>query len=369
MDTPWTPEEPPGRDEGGREALRHAAGRVSSWTGRLPWGLVGAAIVALWLVSGIYSVGPAEQGVVRRFGRHVATTGPGLHYRLPWPIEDVVKVSVTEVRRVELGFRSISPGPDPQYVSVPEESLMLTGDENIVVAEVIVQYRIKDAAGYLFNVKGPDDAVRAAAQASLRQVVGAHLIDDVLTVGKAQVQEETRALLQEVLDQYGASIQVVTVQLQDVHPPDPVVGAFKDVASAREDQVKIINQAEAYSNDVIPRARGEAQRILREAEAYKAARVARAQGDAERFRLLAAEYRRAPEVTRTRLHLETLQQVLPGMRKVIVDGASGGEQVLQLLDLGALALQTPQGTAREGGGKIGAAATEQSAGSVGGGAP
>ncbi len=323
----------PGHGEGG-PLLRPS--QVLRRLDRVRWtGLVAAAAV-VWLLTGVYSVGPAEQGVVRRFGRHVATTDPGLHYRLPWPIERVTRVPVTVVRRIELGFRTISPGPPPQYRSVPEESLMLTGDENIVVAEVIVQYRVKDAAAYLFNVREPDRAVRGASQAALRQVVGAHAIDDVLTVGKAQVQEETRELIQSILDSYDAGIQVVAVQLQDVHPPDPVVAAFKDVASAREDQVRIVNQAEAYANDVIPRARGEAQRILREAEAYKAARIARAQGDAERFRLLAQEYRKSPEVTRVRLHLETLQAVLPSVRKVIVDGGQT-ERLLPLLDLGPLA--------------------------------
>lgn len=293
--------------------------------------LLPAAVVVAWLLSGVYTVGPESQGVVLRFGRHVVTTGPGIHYRLPWPIESVAVVPVSEIQRVEIGFRTVATTPRPRYQVVPEEATMLTGDENIIIAETIVQYRIKDAADYLFKVRDPEGAVKRATQAALRQVVGSHVVDDVLTTGKAQIQDEVRQTVQEILDLYQAGILVVAVQLQDVHPPDAVIGAFQDVASAREDQARIVNQAEAYANEVIPKARGEAAAIIQQAEAYKAARIARAQGDAERFRLLAEAYRSAPEVTRTRLYLEAIEEVLPNVRKVIVDGAGAG--VLPLLDL------------------------------------
>jgi len=301
--------------------------RIPKWaTKALP-----IAVVLAWLLSGIYTVGPESQGVVLRFGRHVATTGPGIHYRLPWPIDAVRVVPVSEIQRVEIGFRTVATSPRPVYQSVPEESTMLTGDENIIIAETIVQYRIKDAADYLFNVRDPEGAVRRATQAALRQVVGSHAVDDVLTTGKAQIQDEVRQTVQEILDLYEAGILIVAVQLQDVHPPDPVIGAFQDVASAREDQARIVNQAEAYANEVIPKARGEAAAIIQQAEAYKASRIARAQGDAERFRLLVEAYRTAPEVTRTRMYLEAMEEILPEMRKVIVDTANTG--VLPLLDL------------------------------------
>lgn len=310
--------------------LRKARPPVPKWA----INLLPGALVILWLLSGIYTVGPESQGVVLRFGKHVATTSPGIHYHLPWPIESVAVVPVSEIQRIEIGFRTVSTSPRPIYQSVPEESTMLTGDENIIIAETIVQYRIKDAADYLFKVRDPGNAVKRATQAALRQVVGSHVVDDVLTTGKAAIQDEVRQTVQEILDLYEAGITVVAVQLQDVHPPNAVIGAFQDVASAREDQARIVNQAEAYANEVIPRARGEAAAILQQAEAYKVSRIARAQGDAERFRLLAEAYRTAPEVTRTRLYLEMIEEVLPEVRKVIVDAANTG--VLPLLDLSQL---------------------------------
>ena len=292
-------------------------------------------LVVAWFATGIYTVGPESQGVVLRFGRHVGTTGPGIHYHLPWPLETVAVVPVSEIQRVEIGFRTVELRPRPIYQSVPEEATMLTGDENIIMAETIVQYRIKDAADYLFNVSDPGNAVKRATQAALRQVVGSHGVDDVLTTGKAAIQDEVRQAVQEILDRYEAGITIIAVQLQDVHPPQAVIGAFQDVASAREDQARIVNQAEAYANEVIPRARGEAAAIIQQAEAYRASRIARAQGDAERFRLLADAYRAAPDVTRTRLYLETMEEVLPEIRKVIVDSQSSS--VLPLLDLTQLA--------------------------------
>ncbi|MBI2915074.1 MAG: FtsH protease activity modulator HflK [Firmicutes bacterium] len=293
-----------------------------------------AVVILIYLATGVYTVGPDEQGVVRRFGRFVGTTSSGLHYHLPFPVETVRTPKITQVKRLEIGFRTISAGPPAEYQLVPAESQMLTGDENIVTADVIVQYRIKDAKEYLFNVKDPDRSVRAAAEAALRQVVGRHTIDDVLTTQKFELQEETMGVLQEILDTYGAGISVVAVQLQDVHPPDQVLQAFRDVASAREDKMKFINEAEGYRNDVIPTARGEAQKMLRDAEAFKESRITRAKGDVANFEQVLAEYKRGTAVTRKRLYLETMEKLLPGMEKYVLDTPQA-DGLLKFLDLRA----------------------------------
>jgi membrane protease subunit HflK len=290
-------------------------------------------LVVLWLATGIYIVGPDEKGVVLRFGRWVTTTDPGPHYHLPAPIETVYKPKVTEVKRIELGFRTIDLGPPARYSDVPRESLMLTGDENIVDIDIIVQYRIKDPVAYLFNIREPHQTVRVAAEAALREVVGSTTIDEVLTVGKFIVQEDTRKLLQEILDSYNSGLHVVAVQLQDVHPPEPVRDAFKDVASAKEDKSRLINEAEGYRNAILPETRGKVSQIINAAQAYKAEVVRRARGDAFRFKAVLAEYAKAKEITRTRLYLETLEEILPGMQKFVFGGDSGS-QVLPILPLG-----------------------------------
>lgn len=237
------------------------------------WKLLILLILILYLASGIYIVQPNEQGVIRRFGKFTRIDSPGLHYHLPFPFETAVTPSVTEVKRIEIGFRTARGG----YLEVPEEALMLTGDENIVSAESIVQYRIKNAADYLFNIIEPELTVRNAAEAALRQVIGSRKIDDALTEGKYEIQEETKLLIQELLDLYQSGILVTAVQLQDVNPPEEVSAAFKDVASAKEDKSKFINEAEGYRNDVIPKARGEAAKIVKEAEGYKIERIRRAE--------------------------------------------------------------------------------------------
>lgn len=303
---------------------------IKSYLQKLPVWLFIAIVLVVYLMTGIYTVGPDEQGVIKRFGKFVAVATPGLHYHLPFPVETVSTPKVTEVKRIEIGFRTIDPGAPARYSSVEDEASMLTGDENIVNIELIVQYRIKDAADYLFKVKDPDETVRSAAQAALRQVVGSQTIDNVLTTGKFAIQEETMNTLQGLLDSYEAGIVVLAVQLQDVHPPAETMDAFKDVASAKEDKVKFVNEAEGYANDIIPKARGEAEKILREAEAYNAARIALAEGEAQRFTAVLKEYRQGEEVTRTRLYLETMERILPGMEKYIMD--SEGD-LLKLLDL------------------------------------
>ena len=294
--------------------------------GALP--ILGIALV-LWLLTGIYVVGPDEVGVVQTFGKYSRAGQSGLNYHFPYPIETVKTPKVTEVKRIEIGFRSVGKN---QYQTVERESLMLTGDENIVDAEMIVQYKIKDPEAYLFNFIKPELTVREASEASLRTVVGRHNIDEALTSGKFMIQEETKELVQSILDKYKTGIIVVAVQLQDVSPPQQVIAAFKDVASAKEDKNKMVNQAEGYRNDLIPKARGEAQSMIREAEGYKKARIARAEGDVAKFSAVLKEYRKAKGVTETRMYLETMEEILPKIEKIIIPDAKSGN-LINLLNL------------------------------------
>ena len=284
----------------------------------------------LWLFTGVYTVGPDEVGVVQRFGKYDRTVQSGLNYHMPFPIETVKTPKVTEVKRIEVGFRTVGKN---QYRTVERESLMLTGDENIVDAELIVQYKIKEPINYLFNFIGPELTLREASEASLRTVIGRHNIDEALTSGKLMIQEETKELLQIILDKYGTGVQVVAVQLQDVSPPKQVIDAFKDVASAKEDKNRMINEAEGYRNDVIPKARGEAQAMIREAEGFRESRIKRAEGDVAKFKAILKEYSKAKDVTRERLYLEAMEEILPGLEKYIVPNGEDGN-LLNLLNLG-----------------------------------
>ena len=291
--------------------------------------IFGIALI-FWLFTGVYTVGPDEVGVVQRFGKYDRTVQSGLNYHMPFPIETVKTPKVTEVKRIEVGFRTVGKN---QYRTVERESLMLTGDENIVDAELIVQYKIKEPINYLFNFIGPELTMREAAEASLRTVVGRHNIDEALTSGKLMIQEETKELLQSILDKYETGVQVVAVQLQDVSPPKQVIDAFKDVASAKEDKNRMINEAEGYRNDIIPKARGEAQAMIREAEGFREARIARAEGDVAKFKAILKEYSKAKDVTRERLYLEAMEEILPGLEKYIVPNGEDGN-LLNLLNLG-----------------------------------
>ena len=286
-------------------------------------------LIVLWLATGIYIVGPDEVGVVRTFGKFTRVVQSGLNWKFPAPIEVVNTPKVTEVKRIEIGFRTLKNG---QYRTVEKESLMLTGDENIVDAEMIVQYKIKDPVAYLFRIVGPVLTVREAAEASLRTVVGRNKIDETLTTGKFTIQEETKSQLQSILDKYNSGIHVVAVQLQDVSPPKEVIGAFKDVASAKEDKNRMINQAEGYRNDVIPKARGEAEAMIRDAEGFKQSRIKRSEGDAAKFTTILKEYRKAKSITEKRLYLETMEKVLPDIEKIIVPDKDSGN-MLNLLNL------------------------------------
>ena len=288
-----------------------------------------AVVLILWLLTGIYSVGPDEVGVVRTFGKVTSVAQSGLRYHLPFPIQEVDTPKVTEVKRTEIGFRHIG---NQQFRKVEHESLMLTGDENIIDAEMIVQYKIKDAEKYLFKFVGPELTMREASESALRTVIGQHSIDEALTTGKFQIQEETKALIQQYVDKYETGILIVAVQLQSVSPPREVEAAFKDVASAKEDKNRKINQAQGYRNDVIPKARGEAQAMLRQSEGFKEARIKRAEGDVAKFRAMLVEYRKAKDVTRKRLYLEAMEEILPGVKKYIVPNGEDGN-LLNFLNL------------------------------------
>lgn len=321
--------------------------KLASFKERLPGGpkIVLLVVVLLWIASGIYIVEPDEAGVVQRFGAYAYTTGPGPHYHLPFPVETVKTPKVTEVRRVEIGFRSVygRAGESMQNRSVPEESLMLTGDENIVDVQFSVQYQIGNPVDYLFKIDHPGETLKSAAEAAMREVMGNAKIDSVLTSGKLKVQTDTKTLLQSMLDRYQTGIEVLAVQLQDVHPPKAVVDAFKDVASAREDKSRFINEADAYANDILPKARGQAAAVLNEATAYREQVSRRAKGGADRFSALRAEYDKAKDVTRERLYIEAMENLFssPGLEKIIL-GDGTAKQAVPYLPLGAFAPSAPQ---------------------------
>ena len=300
-----------------------------------PW-LIALLALTLYAMTGVYIVAPDERGIVLRFGRVVREADPGPGYHLPWPIEQVLKPSVTQIRKAEFGFRTIDIGPPARYQDVDPEALMLTGDENIVKLQFIIQYKVTTsptgATDFLFNVRDPEDTVRAAAEAAMREVLGRNDIDNALTEGKEKVQQDAQTLLQQILDEYRTGLEVVTVKLQDVGPPDQVSDAFKDVISAQQDKERLINEARGYANDVVPKARGQAAQLLNEAEAYSAAKVQDATGAAQRFTALQQEYDKAKDVTRLRLYLETMEQVLPRMNKIIIDDTAG-KQVVPYLPL------------------------------------
>ncbi|MCK4965566.1 FtsH protease activity modulator HflK [bacterium] len=282
-----------------------------------------AAVIVLWFLGGmIYQVNPDEQGVIRRFGKFARVTSPGLRLKLPYPVETVDKPQVTQVKRIEIGYRVIDPGPPARYAFVPKEAMMLTGDENIVNCQVIMQFKIKDAKNYLFNIRNQDETIRYVTESSIRGAVGMHNIDEVLTTGKFEIQEEIKSNAQRILDIYNSGIYVVAVQLQDVHPPKQVIDAFKDVASAREDKERLIRQAEGYRNDIIPKARGLAEQKMREAEGYKEERIMKAQGDVDKFLLVLNEYKKAKSITEQRLYIETMEAILPSMKKYVISSST-----------------------------------------------
>ena len=295
-------------------------------------------LVIIWIASGLYRVLPDEQGVVLRFGKFVNTTQPGLNYHIPFPVERALTPKVTKVNRMDVGFRA---GSDSGFSSagiadVPEESLMLTGDENIVNIDFSVFWVIKDAGNFLFKIQDPQGTVKAAAETAMREVIARSDIQSILTEGRSRIEIETQEIIQDILDEYNSGIEITQVQTQKADPPDQVIDAFRDVQAARADMERSKNEAEAYANDVIPRARGEAARILQAAEAYKKQVVARAEGEASRFIAIYTEYAQAKEVTQERMYLETMEKVLASIDKVIIEKNAGSGVVpyLPLPELG-----------------------------------
>jgi membrane protease subunit HflK len=319
---PWggqdrKPGGPPDLDE----VLRKLRQRLPSWGGRggggsgrnntAGAGLALAAVLVLWLLSGFYIIDPAERGVVLRFGQFQRITMEGPRWHLPYPLERVEKINVDSIR------------------TSTHKGLMLTRDENIVNVEVAVQYRVADAQHFLFNVRDPEGTLRDATISAVREVVGASAMDFILGEGRSEVATRTQELLQKTLDNYGTGLVVTSVNLQDAQPPEQVQSAFEDAIKAREDKQRIINEAYAHANAILPQARGASARQLEEAQAYRERRVAEAQGEADRFLALAGEYRLAPEVTRRRLYLETMERLLAANPKVVVD-TGGGNNVMYL---------------------------------------
>jgi modulator of FtsH protease HflK len=288
--------------------------------------IAGGVILVGLLYMGVYSVGPGSQGVVRTFGRETGKTSPGLHFAIPF-VQKVDVVSVEQIRRMEVGRG------DEKRTS---EARMITGDANIAEATMIVQYRVADPSKYLFRLRDSEESLRATAEVALRSVVGRTSIDDVFT-GREKVQEETRAWLQKLMDEYQSGLTVTEVKLQAVDAPDAVREAFHDVVRAREEKEKVINEAKGYQADVIPKARGEARKIEREAEAYKEQRILRANGDAAKFNSMLAEYGKAQRVTRERMYLETMERILSKVEKKVVVDKDVAKGALPLLPLAGAA--------------------------------
>ncbi|MGB0721016.1 MAG: FtsH protease activity modulator HflK [Gammaproteobacteria bacterium] len=282
--------------------------------GSIGIGVILIVVLALWLFTGFYTVDEGEQGVVLRFGKHVETTEPGLRWHIPTPIEVVEKVDVKAVR------------------SAADQALMLTGDENIAVIKLEVQYQVKDAAQYLFAVRDPDITLEEATASAMREAIGQSLMDTVLTSGRAEIESVVEQYTQSMLDDYQTGLIVTKVNLEDAQAPEEVQDAFADAIKAREDKDRFVKQAEAYANSILPKARGQAQRLLKEAEAYQAEVIARAEGETQRFNLLLSEYKKAPDITRERLYIDAVQNVLERSSKVMLDVDKGNNLVYLPLD-------------------------------------
>ena len=303
--------------------------------GRTGGSLLAIVVVGLWIASGFYVVDQSEQGVELRFGKFQEVKPAGLRWHMPYPIELVEIVNVQQVRTVEVGYRTREGGTTrdgaTQLVLVPREALMLTADENIIDIQFAVQYNIRDPRDLLFKVSEPaDQVVRQATESAVREIVGRSSMDFVITGGRAEIAFETRELLQTILDRYETGITVRAVEMQNAQPPAEVKDAFDDAVRAREDEERLKNEAEAYANDIIPKSRGAAARIVQEAEAYKESVIATSQGEASRFLQVLEEYNLAPGVTRDRLYLEAMEEVLSRSTKLMVDQGSNSNNVMYL---------------------------------------
>ena len=306
--------------------------------------LIVVAAIAIWGFSGFFRVQPDELGVVLRFGKYVRDARPGLNYHLPYPVESVLTPRVTRVNRIDIGMRQVEDLRRGTTVrDVPEESLMLTGDENIVDVDFSVFWVIKPegAGDYLFNIQMPEGTVKAVAESAMREIIGRSEIQPILTGARQNIETRVQELMQKILDDYGAGIQVTQVQLQKVDPPSQVIDSFRDVQAARADQERAQNEAQTYANRVVPEARGRASQILQSAEAYKQQTVAEATGQTARFLSVYEQYRKAPEVTRQRLYLETMERLFSSTDKIILDSGPGSN-VVPYLPLDQLMRPQPQ---------------------------
>src|SRR5215467_12183450 len=290
-----------------------------------------AVLLIFFVWQSVFIVAPDEEGVVKRFGIPVRTVDPGPHFKIP-VIETVLQPKVQKLHRIEIGFRTDRQG---RQQMLAQEALMLTGDMNILAIQFIVQYKIKEAANYLFNVAEIDETIGKAAEASMREVVGKGKIDEALTTGKAQIQQDTQILLQSLLDLYQGGVQIAAIQLQDVSPPEAVAAAFKDVTNAKEDREKLINQSQSYRNDILPKAQGEAAQVVNQSKGYAQARLNRAQGEANRFLATLKEYNQAKDIISKRIYIETMEEILPNVEKIIIDGKAG-DRMLPYLPLDRL---------------------------------
>jgi membrane protease subunit HflK len=346
---PWGPRPGPGQQPDLEEILRRSQDRLRQ---AMPGGRMGgpfAVLLAVVLVAliGFFGftvrVNPDELGIVLRFGKYVRQLPPGLNFRWPYPIEQVELPKVTRINRIEVGMRGSSDTRDASSTirDVPEESLMLTGDENIVDVDFVVFWRIADAPDYLFNIQNPEGTVKAVAESAMREIVGQSDIEPILTGARAKTETAVQELMQKILDSYGAGVQVTQVQLQKVDPPSQVIDAFRDVQAARADQERLQNEAEAYANRIIPEARGEAERILQAAQGYRDQVIALANGDASRFLQVYEQYKKAPDVTRQRIFIETMEKVLGDTDKVIIDDKAG-PGVLPFLPLSEFTVKKPE---------------------------
>ena len=331
----WEPKDPWGQ-QGGADPLDDVLKKAKEqWQRMKPTrGMKSIILIVAGILvfsQAVFKVEPDEEGLVKRFGDVVRTVGPGPHLKLPF-FETVVTPKVEKLHRIEVGFRTNTRG---RAQIVPREALMLTGDMNILSVEFIVQYKISNAKEYLFNVADIEGTIQKAAEAAMREIIGKNKIDEALTVGKAGIQQSTQELLQSIVDEYEGGIQIATVQLLDVNPPQKVAKFFKDVASAKEEREQLINQAHGYRNDIIPKAKGQAAQDVNQAKGYAQARVARSEGEANHFLQTLAEYKKAKNVIGKRLYIETMEEVLSGVDKIILDSTAAGN-VLPYLPLDRL---------------------------------
>lgn len=341
---PWGAPPPGGQPGGNRspdldDLIRQAQAAVRRWLpagggGTRGFAILGVIVLGLWAASGFYRVQPDEEGVVMRFGAFNRTAAPGLNYHIPWPVEHVLTPRVTTENLVFIGYRPVegTPARTPSSRDVLEESLMLTGDENIIDIDFVVRWRIRNAADFLFNTRHPESTIKSAAESVMREVIGRTPIQPALTEARGEIETQVAQGLQYILDQYKAGVAIAQVQLQRVDPPAAVIEAFRDVQRAAADRERQRNEAEAYRNDIIPRARGEAARMVQEAQGYRDSQEARARGEAQRFLSVLSAYRQAEDITMRRLYLETMEDILRRNPKILVDDKLQG--LVPLLQLG-----------------------------------